>query len=180
MRYFLFSILFAIVLPSCSRDDTGWKTHTIPEGNFSADMPSPVQKAEKTEVTVFGKQVRHFVRWKPSSFAIDKFKLFEVSYTDCPANVLTDTFRLNMILDSAVEMRIKDFSENDIIDYQKIELNGFMGRAFFYDTPKGSTTVSVKICIAEGKLYDLVVVAKKDYAINEDMSKFFNSFKLLK
>lgn len=184
MRHILFHIflsaLFAITLPSCSHEDSAWKTHTIPEGNFSVDMPSPIQKADKTEVTVFGKQVRHFVRWKPSSFAIDKFKLFEASYTNCPGAALNDTFRLNRILDSAVDMRIKDFTEEDIIEYQEIEFNGYLGRAFFYDAPKGSTTVSVKMCIADGKLYDLVVVAKKNYAINEDMNKFFNSFKLLK
>ena len=140
-------------------------------------MLSPIQKAEKTEVTAFGKQVRHFVRWKPSSFAIDKFKLFEVSYTNCPV-ALSDTARLNMMLDSAAEMRIKDFTEEEPVEYQKIEFNGYLGRAFFYDAPKGNTSVSVKMCIADGKLYDLVVVAKKDYAVTEDMSKFFNSFKL--
>jgi hypothetical protein len=167
------------VLISCGAEERGWKNHTIPEGNFSVDMPVPMQKDEKTEFTVFGKQVRHFVRWKPSSVAIDKFKLFEVSYTDCPSSILTDTFRMNMVLDSAVDMRKKDFSEVDEIESQAIELNGYPGRAFFYDAPKGNTTVSVKICIAGNKLYDLVVVAKKNYAIHDEMSQFFNSFKLI-
>lgn len=179
MRYILFLFLLPIALLSCSDPDTGWKTHTIPEGNFSIEMLSPVQKAEKTEVTAFGKQVRHFVRWKPSSFAIDKFKLFEISYTNCPAGITTDSFRLSMMLDSAVEMRKKDFSESDVIESQEIELNGYPGRAFFYDAPKGNTLVSVKICIAGDKLYDLVVIAKKNYSVNDDMSRFFNSFKTL-
>lgn len=169
-----------MTLASCSSEEKGWKKQSIPEGNFTVDIPSPIEKAEKNEVTVFGKQTRHFVRWKPSSFAIDKFKLFEVSYTNCPAGIMTDTARLNSILDSAVEMRIKDFTEEEEIPSEAIEFNGYMGRAFFYDAPKGNTMVSVKICIADGKLYDLVSIAKKNYAVNEDMSRFFNSFRLLK
>jgi hypothetical protein len=178
LRYFSYLLILPLLMLACSSEERGWKNHTVPEGNFSVDMPMPMQKAEKTEITVFGKQVRHFARWKPSSMAIDKFKLFEVSYTDCPASVLSDSFRINMVLDSAVEMRKKDFSEVDEIESQAIELNGYPGRAFFYDAPKGNTTVSVKICIAGNKLYDLVVVAKKDYAIHDEMSRFFNSFKV--
>ena len=178
LRYFLYLLLLPLLITACSSEERGWKNQTIPEGNFSVDMPMPMQKTEKTEITVFGKQVRHFVRWKPSSMAIDKFKLFEVSYTECPASVTADSFRINMVLDSAVDMRKKDFSEVDEIESQAIELNGYPGRAFFYDAPKGNTTVSVKICIAGNKLYDLVVVAKKDYAIHDEMSRFFNSFKV--
>ncbi len=179
MKYLIVLISFVFAFSSCSHDDRGWKTHQITEGNFSIEMPAPIEKVDKKEVTVFGKQTRHFVHWKPSSFAIDKFKLFEVSYVDCPTSVITNPDRLNRVLDSAVDMRMKDFSEVDIIESQPIEFNGYPGRAFFYDAPKGNTSVSVKICVADGKLFDLVVVAKKNYAVNEDMSRFFDSFRLL-
>ena len=181
MRYlFVSSIESVVLLASCSSKESGWKKQSVPEGNFTIEMPAPIEKAEKKEVTVFGKQTRHFVRWKPSSFAIDKFKLFEVSYTPCPAGIMNDTAKMNEILDNAVDLRKKDFTEEEEIPSEAIEFNGYMGRAFFYDAPKGNTMVSVKICIADGKLYDLVTIAKKNYAVNEDMSKFFNSFRLLK
>lgn len=180
MRYILSFFLLSVSLFSCSNDEKGWKQHAVPEGNFTVEMPAPIQKAEKKEVTVFGKQVRHFVRWKPSSMAIDKFKLFEVSYTQCPAGLEGDSMKIQAILDEAVDMRKKDFSEEDEIESQAIELNGYPGRAFFYDAPKGNSMVSVKICVAGDKLYDLVTIAKKNYAVNDDMGKFFNSFKLLK
>ena len=79
LRYISIICALSFFLTACGSEERGWKNQIVPEGNFSVDMPLPMQKAEKTEITVFGKQVRHFVRWKPSSFAIDKFKLFEVS-----------------------------------------------------------------------------------------------------
>jgi hypothetical protein len=178
MRSLLLCFGFLIVLSSCGSEHDTWTTENVAAGGFSIMIPSPVEKLQKTEITPFGKQVRHFVRWKPSSFAIDKFKLFEVSYTDCPPSVLTDSMRLNAVLDSAAEMRKKDFSEVDIIQSQAIELNGYPGRAFFYDAPKGNTMVTVKICIAGNKLYDLVVIAKKNYSTNTELANFFNSFKV--
>ncbi len=178
MRNLIIFLSF-IMLSSCSGNDNEWKTHTIPEGGFSVGMPSPITKTEKTEVTPFGKQKRNFVRWKPSSFAIDKLKLFEVSYTNCPSSVIGDSTLMNVMLDSAVEMRKHDFSEVDIIEHQSIELNGYPGRAFFYDAPKGNTLVSVKICIAGNKLYDLVVIVKKNYSTSVEVGNFFNSFKLI-
>lgn len=179
MRVALYLITAIIFCSSCGAEHNTVKVQNFSEGNFSALMPTPVEKTQKTETTVFGKQVRYFVKWQPSTFAIDKFKLFEVSYTSCPAAVMADSVGMNKYLDEAVEMRKKDFSEVDVIQSQAIELNGYPGRAFFYDAPKGNTIVTVKICIAGNKLYDLVVVAKKNYSTNEEAGNFFNSFKLL-
>jgi len=173
---FIGLLSFLIVLSSCSSNNEAWTKQNVPEGNFSINMPSEVKKTEKKEVTAFGTQVTHFITWKPSSFAIDKFKLFQVSYTDCPANIAADSNLLNVMLDSAIDMRKKDFTESEIIESQSIEINGYPGRAFFYDAPKGNTIVTVKICITGNKLYDLVVISKKNYSTNNEMNNFFNSF----
>jgi len=179
MRNLLYILFLSFIVVSCGEKNDKWITHNVPEGGFSVGMYSPVVKTKKTEITVFGKQERNFVSWKPSSVAIDKFKLFEVSYINCPASAITDSIQLNATLDKAIDLRKNDFSEVDVIESQAIELNGYPGRAFFYDAPKGNTLVSVKICIANGRLYDLVVIAKKNYSTNNEMSDFFNSFKAL-
>jgi hypothetical protein len=178
MRHLFLLLSISIFLSSCGGERDKWVTESVADGGFTVSIPTPIVKLDKTEVTAFGKQVRHFVRWKPSSVTIDKFKLFEVSYTDCPASVLADNQLLNSKLDEAIDLRKKDFSEVDEIESQAIELNGYPGRAFFYDAPKGNTMVTVKICIAGNKLYDLVVIAKKNYATNDEAAKFFDSFKL--
>lgn len=179
MRLALYLITILFVFSGCGAEHGGASIHIVKEGNFSILIPDPVKKTQKTENTVFGKQVRYFVRWAPSSVAIDKFKLFEVSYTACPPSVTADSMHLNRALDEAAENRKKDFSEVEVIESQAIELNGYPGRAFFFDDPKGNTIVTVKMCIAGGKLYDLVVIAKKNYATNNEAADFFNSFKLL-
>lgn len=179
MRLSLYLIIVLFIFGSCGAEHGAVAVQTFKEGNFSVLIPEPIKKTQKTENTVFGKQVRYFVRWAPSSIAIDKFKLFEVSYTACPPSVSADSLHLNRVLDSAVEMRKKDFSEVEMIESQAIELNGYPGRAFFFDDPKGNTLVTVKMCIAGDKLYDLVVIAKKNYSTNNEAADFFNSFKLL-
>jgi len=179
MRNLTILLLALTVLSSCGAEHNAWSVESVADGGFTINIPTPIEKTQKTEVTPFGKQVRHFVRWKPSSFAIDKFKLFEVSYTNCNPAAIADSSNLNIMLDSAIEMRKRDFSEVDILESQAIELNGYPGRAFFYDAPKGNTMVTVKICIAGNRLYDLVVIAKKNYSTNTEASTFFNSFKLI-
>ena len=173
----IFSIVF---FSACSTEENKWALQTFNEGGFVVNMPTHIEKSEKTEVTAFGKQVKHFVRWKPSSFAIDKFKLFEVSYTNSPVSDQADSGSVSAALDKAVELRKKDFSEVDIIQHQPIELNGYPGRAFFFDDNKGNSMVTVKMCIAGNKLYDLVVISKKNYSTNAEAAQFFDSFKLTK
>jgi len=115
MRSLFYIICFSFFLVSCGGKNDKWTTHNVTEGGFSVGMYAPIEKTKKTEVTIFGKQERHFVSWKPSSVAIDKFKLFEVSYINCPASAIADSIQLNATLDKAIDLRKNDFSEVDVI-----------------------------------------------------------------
>ena len=174
-----FICLLILIVSSCGRDNVTWEKYTSNEGGFAITMPKPVKKSDKTEVTAFGKQVRHYLEWKPSTFAIDKFKLFLVSYTDCPARISADSILLGTMLDSAIYLRKKDFTEDEDIPSQIIELNGYPGRAFFFDGG-GNTQVQVKMSIINNKLYDLTVISKKNYSTNNEISNFYNSFEPFK
>jgi hypothetical protein len=176
---FWLPVLCLLIFSSCSDKKTVWGTYVSKEGGFSVYMPLNVVKTEKHEVTAFGKQVTHFVTWRPSSFAIDKFKLFQVSYTDCPTH-FADSSSLNAKLDSSINLRKNDFTELKDIEATPISLNGYPGRAFIYDESKATTIAIVKQCIANGKRYDLTVIAKRDYPTNAEISAFFNSFQVLK
>jgi hypothetical protein len=143
-------------------------------------MPPNTVKSEKVEVTAFGKQKVHFITWKPSSFSINKFKLFQVSYTDCPAKIIGDTMMTDFMLDSSIRMRKLDFTEKDNIVVQNIELNSYPARAFFFEVPKGGQIVIVKECITNNRKYGLTVIANKDQGTNPEISKFFDSFEALK
>ena len=172
----IFSCLLFTVY-SCSDDNEAWGKYTSTQGAFSVTMPIHVKKLDKKEATVFGTQVTHFITWRPSTFAIDKFKLFQVSYTDCPTRVCMDSTLLNAALDSGIALRKKDFTDNDI-QSETIELNGYPGRSFIFDN--NNSIAIVKECIVNNKKYDLTVVTKKNYATNTEISDFFNSFTSLR
>src|ERR1017187_6465537 len=93
----IFFLMVSFMTPSCN-NTTKWAEYSSKEGGFSVFMPADVKKTDKKT----GKQVIHFITWKPSSFALDKFKLFEVSYTDVPGAVNADTGRLNILLDTSI------------------------------------------------------------------------------
>ena len=170
-----FSLL--LVLSSCGGNSIDWQKFTSDEGSFMIEMPTPVVKTTKKDI--FWKGTTHFFSWKPTTFAIYKIKLFQVSYTDCSPGVSSDSARLNKTLDSAIAVRKRDFTDEDDLRSETIELNGYPGRAFFYDGG-GNNQVVVKECIANNKLYDLIVISKKNYATNNEINTFFNSFQPLR
>jgi hypothetical protein len=176
MRVCINVVIIAVfcVLSSC-KDATPWAQYTDKPGGFTIFMPgNPVRSDRKV-----GKQLIHAVGWKPTTFALNKFKAFEVSYTDYPGTAGSDTGRLSTLLDNTINLRKKDFTELDV-ESQPITINGYPGRAFFYEPPRGNTITTVKECIVGDRMYDLMVTAKKDYPVNEEMSRFFNSFQVLR
>jgi hypothetical protein len=174
---FAFMILCCCTLLSCSNKEKEWVTYTSGDGGFSVLMPANPVKREKTEVTPFGKQVVHFISWKPSSFSINKLKLFEISYTDCPSRYITDSIMQSVMLDSSINMRKKDFTEKDFPS-ENIEFNSYPGRAFILDV-KDDITI-VKEFFANNRRYDLVVVVKKTQGSNAEAASFFNSFQVIR
>ena len=173
IQLIIICVLFCLV--SSCRDQTPWAQYTAKDAGFTVFMPSkPVRTDKKT-----GKQVIHYVTWKPETFALNKFKLFEVSYTDYPGFVNSDSTALNALMDSSINARKRDFTDLDV-ESQPITLNGYPGRAFMFEADRGNTITIVKECIVANRRYDLTVIAKKDYPTNNEINSFFNSFQVLR
>ena len=173
------AILFAgILLSSCGGGTPDWDTYTSAEGEFSVIMPTNTKLTEQVLPTPFGKQVVHFVAWKPASMAIDKFRLFQVSFTECPSGYMADSMSLQRVMDSCIAMRVRDFADVEV-SIENIRFNGYPGRAFIFDVKDNSTIAIVKQCIVNHRLYDLTVILKRNYATNPEVHKFYNSFKVL-
>ena len=174
-----FVCLFVSVCSSCHRNNIPWNKFTSTQGAFSITMPAPVKVVDKKGLSIFGKNTpTHISYWEPSSLTIDKFKRFEVSYTDVPANIGRDSLSMAAILDSAIITRRRDFTDKEPL-IQNIELNGYPGRAFFFDGG-GNTLLNVKVCFANDRLYEFMVESKKNYATNNEVSTFYNSFVSIK
>ncbi len=168
-------VIFACV--SCSENDNRWAKYS--DRSFSIRMPEKPKVYDKTEATPFGKQTVHYVSWTPESLELNKFKLFQVSYTNCPAAFTSDTGILSISLDSSINARKKDFTDLDVSS-QPIAINGYPGRAFILSPDKENVVTIVKQIIANNKRYDLTVIAKKDYPTNNEINDFFNSFQVLR
>ena len=168
------------MLASCSEKDSKWEKFNVTEGNYSILMPSDAKKYVKQEETIFGKQAVHYLSWKPSTFSLNKIKLFQVTYTSCPRSAMADTVLLNATLDNSIENRKKnDFSEIEVAT-QRVDINGYPGRAFIYGAPKDNVITIVKECVAGDKLYDITVIAKRNYPTNAELTVFYNSFQILR
>ena len=168
------AILF-VVLSSC-KDETKWAQYTDKNvGGFTVWMPAGPIKSDKK----VGRQLIHSVTWTPTAFGLNKFKMIEVSYTDYAADPGNDTARIAALLDTAINDRKKDFTEVDV-ESQAITFNGYPGRCFFYEPPRGNTITTVKECLVGHRRYDLIVTAKKNYPVNDEMNRFFNSFQALR
>ncbi len=172
--YLMVLLAFATTMFSC-KDETPWAQYTSKEAGFSVFMPAGPKKSDHKN----GKLTMHSVTWKPETFALDKFKLFEVSYTDYPSFVASDSNKVNALLDTAISYRKRDFTELDV-DHQPITINGYPGRAFMLQPDRGNTITIVKQCLVGNRVYELCVIAKKDYPVNNELNRFFNSFQVLR
>jgi hypothetical protein len=171
-------LLLAGLLACKNNNKSEWAIFSSGPGAFSVNMPVKPELTQKTEVTPFGKQVVHFVTWKPSAVSISKFKLFQISYTDCPQTVVADTIMTQVMLDSSIKMAKQEFSEKEL-SVENIELNGYPGRAFIYEA-KGNTVVIVKQCITNNRRYQLTCITRGNMGTNPEVANFFDSFQALK
>lgn len=172
-------ICAGIFFSSCGTNNVKWAKYTSPNGGFSVVMPENPKVTDKQETTPFGKQKVHYVTWKPATFELNKFKMVQVAFTDCPAGYMADSVHSNAVMDSSINQRKRDFTDADVLSHP-IDINGYPGRAFIYD-PAGENAITiVKQCFANGRRYDLTVIAKRDYPTNNELNDFFNSFTVLK
>jgi hypothetical protein len=182
MRYFLSLIVtgsIIFLLSSCSENSSKWQKYTASDGSFAINMPENYTKIDKRENTVFGRQTVHYITWKPSSFALDKFRLFQLTYTDCPKGSAADTLTIGAMLDKSMTQRKTDFPEVDV-DFQNVSIDGYPGREFIYNPPSDNVITIVKECIANNRLYEMTVIAKKNYPTNVEIGNFFTSFQVLR
>jgi hypothetical protein len=176
----VFFLVASSSLVSCgNNNDNKWEVYKSGDGGFSINMPAKPEKSEKVEVTPFGKQKVHFITWRPGAMSIDKFKLFQVSYTDCPDRFFLDTFTLLKVMDSSIKLRKVDFSEKEFKD-ETIDFNGYPAKAFIFDEDKNNEIVMVKQFYTNHRRYDLCVVVKRNQGTNNEVNEFFNSFTIMR
>jgi len=171
-------VFICMLVISCSPSGKSVKYASNADG-FSVYFPATPKTSVKQDLTTFGKQAVHYVTWKPGTFDINKLKLLQVSYTDCPRSASADSVRLNITLDSSINMIKREYTELEVRS-EAITIEGYPGRAFIFQSEKENSTTIVKQLLANNRIYTLTAVAKKDYPTNDELNKFFDTFLILR
>jgi len=181
MRVCFFLLTFICVFSiSCSTaDDVKWVNIVSKEGGYSVNMPYGSKKEDKQETTIFGKQTVHYCSWVPTILGFVKFKLFQLSYTECPASVNMDQPSVSDLLNKGITARMKDYTDEPT-EVDSSQLNGYDARSFILNKAKMNTITICKECVANHKKYDLTVVIMSAFANDPAVEQFFNSFQLIK
>ena len=178
-----FTIFIAIVstaflIQSCHKN-RGWIKYSSNEDGFTVYLPAQPVKSVKQELTSFGKQSVHYVTWKPGTLDINKLKMLQVTYTDCPRRASADSVSLNATLDSSINLAKKTFTDLDVSS-ERVTVEGYPGRAIIVQDDRDNTTTIVKEILANNRLYAITAVAKKNYPTNDELNTFFDSFLVLR
>jgi predicted acylesterase/phospholipase RssA len=171
-----FPLLFVVLMAGCSVPEATdkWINFTSKDGGFSVNMPAPPLLEDKAELTINGKQTVHYCTWKQTRLPNVKFKLFQVSYTNCPS-IAADQQQLNTMLDSSIKLQMTYYTDN-ALNVDTVKLSGYPARAFIYQDPLSRAVTICKECIANNRKYDLVVVSAKEFADDPEINDFFESF----
>lgn len=167
-----------LILPAC-HSKRGWVKYSSNADGFTVFMPAAPKTLVKQEQTAFGKQTVHYIFWKPATFDINKLKLLQVSYYDCPRHSRLDSTQLNAILDSNISHLKQNYTELDL-QSERISIEGYPGRAFIFEDEKENSTNIVKAIFANNKIYIITAITKRDYPTNTELNIFFDSFLILR
>ncbi len=171
-------VVAALLFSSCHPSSRSERYSSNADG-FSVYFPAKPVTAVKQERTIFGMQAVHYVTWKPGTFDINKLKLLQVSFTDCPRSASADSMRIAVTLDSSINMLMRDYSEFDIESHE-ISMDGYPGRSFIFLDDKENSSTVVRQILTNNKIYTLTAVSKKDYPANDELNSFFDKFQILR
>ena len=179
LRKGVFALLLGVAFAACN--GRGGRT-LIPykndDGAFTVLLPGKPELTAKSRMTPFGTQTVHMVKWKPSGMEIYKIKVIEIQYMNSPASLTSDTTQLNIMLDSSIKMKEKEYTEKPI-HVESIEFNGYPGRSFIYNLDNDNAVAVVKQFIAYNHLYEITVTASSNQGTSTEIGDFFNSFQVL-
>lgn len=137
------------------------------EGGFSVSMPGEPNEETQTVPTEAGDIEVHMFSVESGGTA------YLVGYSDYPPD-LVEMVDSEVLLDSARDGAVDD---GTLVSEESITLDDYPGRSLTVDTSDEDIMVFARIFLVGNRLYQVVVSTGED-ALTEDMSGFFDSFKL--
>ncbi len=169
LAFVAMTICFAGCLPK------SWIEFRSPDGSFSVLFPGPVnrQKLQKRE-TVIGVKDQHIWGYEGKGIA------YLVSYTDLPASYQGKTPAPDDLLDGLTKGVVEGV-QGQLLGETTISLGQHPGRdlKIAINSPTPGITGRFRNYMVKHRSYQLSVLRSTAELSEKDVSKFFNSFKLL-
>jgi hypothetical protein len=172
-RLLLLGLTAPLLLAAEDKPKASLEEFTSKAGGFTVSMPGQPKETSKTSKTPSGKDSKQL------TYAVDqKSSAFLVIVTDMPDLAKADPDTLNGALErgrQAAEASIK----GKLLGEKKIKLGNHPGLDFQISSPRFGIYRS-RIYIADGRLYQVIVLGPKEVATSKQADEFLESFKLNK
>lgn len=162
---FVFLLVFLV---GCQQ--ATWEEFRSSEGKFSVLMPGRPTKQIRSVKTPSGALDAHMFLVEQGNVA------YMVAYSDYPAIVIQDR-PAKLILDGARSGAVRN-AQGKLVGESQISLDGHQGRELDIETTEGKTVIKARIVLVGHRLYQVMVLTRKEQASSEEVKKFLDSFTL--
>ncbi len=157
-----------------------WNKYISEEYGYRIEFPESPTEEQRTLVSEIGDLEMAMVIFDASETKSDENLIYIVNCTEYPDSTISSsdpTFLEEFYrgsIDGAVEsVHGKKISET------KFKLDGYSGRKVRIDFQDGYAVITMKLLLADNKLYMLQTITETSKDFNKSISKFMDSFELL-
>ncbi len=170
MLFLISTVLFA---------QDAWQVHTNAAGRFSIQLPGSFTEKVDSVKTEIGHLVYHTFFLQTDEKTADNL-FYMVSYCDYPANVVfADSVGLAEELFQTTIESAAEAMQGKVAYSTDIRLDKYPGKQWRIDYLDGKAVIKNRAYLVGSRFYSLQTIAFKEKSLNNDGTKFFDSFKLL-
>lgn len=168
-RILIFTTLVCLVILGFITGCSKFKEYKCESGGFIVNFPGTPEEQKQTLNTEAGSIDMYIYSVTKSNMGL------AVAYCDCPDNDAEP----NDILDGACEGAVAN-SKGKLLSDLNIEYDSYPGRKIKYEIAGGKIIQLQQVYLVNNRLYTLIVSTEPDDMYSKDITKFFDSFKLIK
>jgi hypothetical protein len=162
-----------------NQDPSSWQVYTDPDSLFSILTPGEVQSKEQLITTETGDNVINSVFYTSSVDSTDNF-IYLINYQKLTEDLyLDDSLDVNY---EVLDLFVQDIGANlnaDLLYVNKSFQHEYPALEYRMQYGESLNQVKGKLILTRTHLYSIQVYTTKQYSLNKNMEKFFNSFFLL-
>ncbi len=176
--YFSFFIFFCNVFNSISAQEN-WRVFNPNDRSFELLAPYPMKSGEKKLLTDVGEL--HPVTWICEGQKNDDNYLYLVAFVDYPNGTFhKDSISLiNELFKVSMETHIADLG-GELVYEADASLDYFKGKIYRASYNQNKLVAKCRMILVGDRFYTLQVYTLSEKSLNDKISKFLNSFKVIR